>query len=217
MDFEKPEEINHFSQESKDLILGMGNTEIFEFYETSSKRQCPDCALYWEIGIVYCSCGKCMQPTETSRQFNKDRFDILSIPGDFIKENQFRGAWHGQSLRQTMYHKGRDMLSKDKNYKRMVIAKLFLKGGIRTQNIAGVCLNMDGQKNKSDNTTHSHWKTIPMKLHLKKRRRREKNWHIVVNNEGKQGPMRQGPDFLWSEAHVSSTAQRARWKYWRRK
>ena len=49
-DFEKSEEINHVSQESKDLITEMGNTEIFEFYETFWKRQCPDCALYWEIG-----------------------------------------------------------------------------------------------------------------------------------------------------------------------
>ena len=202
------EEINHSSQESKDLILEMGNTEIFEFHETSSKRQCPDCALYWEIGIVYCSCGKCMQPTETSRQFNKDRFDMLSIPGYVIKENQFRGVRHGQSLRQTMYHKGRDMLSKAKNTKEWSLNKLFLKGGIRTQNIARICLNMDGQKNKSDNTTHSHWKTIPMKL-------REKNWQIVVNEEGKQGLMRQRPDFCEAKhtyrqlhkEHVESTGE----------
>ena len=38
-DFEKSEEINHFSQESKDLISEMGNTEISEFNETSSERQ----------------------------------------------------------------------------------------------------------------------------------------------------------------------------------
>ena len=56
-DFEKSEEINHFNQESKDLITQIGNTEIFEFYETFSKRQSPDCALCWEIGIVYCTCG----------------------------------------------------------------------------------------------------------------------------------------------------------------
>ena len=42
--FEKSEEINPFRQESKDLITEMGNIEIHEFYETSSKRQCPDCA-----------------------------------------------------------------------------------------------------------------------------------------------------------------------------
>ena len=84
-DFEKVEEINHFSQESKGLITEMGNTEIFEFYETSSKTQCPDCASYWEIGIVYCTCRKCMQPTEKNRQFNKDLFDILSILGYAMK------------------------------------------------------------------------------------------------------------------------------------
>ena len=49
---------------------------------------------------------------------------------------------------------------------RMVIATLFLKGGTRTQNIARMCLNKDGQNNKSDNTTHLPGKTIPMKLHL---------------------------------------------------
>ena len=54
-EFEKSEEINHFSQDSMDLITEMGNNEIFEFYETSSKRQCPDCAAYWVIGIVYCT------------------------------------------------------------------------------------------------------------------------------------------------------------------
>ena len=48
----KSEEVNHFSQESKDLIIKMGNTEIFKFYETSSKRQCPDCDAHWEVGIV---------------------------------------------------------------------------------------------------------------------------------------------------------------------
>ena len=50
---------------------------------------------------------------------------------------------------------------------RMVIAKLFLNSGLRTQNIARICLNMDGQKNKSDNPRHLQWKIIPMKLHLK--------------------------------------------------
>ena len=113
-DFEKAEEINHFSEESKNLITDMGNTEIFELHETSLKRQCPDCALYWEIGIVYCTCGECMQPTE---HFNKKRFDVLSIHGYVTKKDQSRGARHGQSMRQVMYHKARDMLRKAKTKK----------------------------------------------------------------------------------------------------
>ena len=42
-DLNKTEEINTFSERSKKLITDMGNTEIFELCETSSKKQCPDC------------------------------------------------------------------------------------------------------------------------------------------------------------------------------
>ena len=84
-DSEKSEEIKHFTQESQDLITEMGNTEIFEFYETSSKRQCP------EIGIVFCTCGK--------------------MHGAYGIESTIIGPGHGQSMRQIMYHKARDMLS----------------------------------------------------------------------------------------------------------
>ena len=45
--FNKTEETNPFSEESKDLITDIGNTEIFELCETSSKKQCPDCAFFF--------------------------------------------------------------------------------------------------------------------------------------------------------------------------
>ena len=92
MDYKKSEEMNHVSRESKDLNTEMGNTELFEFYETSSKRQCPDCASYWKFGIVYCTCGKCLQPTAMNRQNNKDRFDILSdaLPQCMYRRRHFR-------------------------------------------------------------------------------------------------------------------------------
>ena len=41
-------------------------------------------------------------------------FDSLSIPGYGIKKNQSRGSRHGQSMRQVMYHKARDMSRKAK-------------------------------------------------------------------------------------------------------
>ena len=46
-DLNKTQEINKFSEKSKKLITDMVNTEIFKLCETSSKKQCPDCALYW--------------------------------------------------------------------------------------------------------------------------------------------------------------------------
>ena len=102
-DFKKSEETNHFSRESKDLITEIGNLEIF--FETSSKRQCSDCAICWEIGMVFCTCGKCLLPTSMNRPYNRDRFDTLSIPGYVMKKNQSRGPRQGQAMRQILYHK----------------------------------------------------------------------------------------------------------------
>ena len=56
-----------------------------------------------------------MQPTAMNRQYQQRQiFDSLSIPGFVMKKNQSRGPRHGQSMRQIMYHKARDMLRKAK-------------------------------------------------------------------------------------------------------
>ena len=64
----------------------MGNTEIFEFHETFSKRQCPDCAIYWEIG------------------------------NRMLHMRKMHAAYGKKSTveRQVIYHKARDMLRKAK-------------------------------------------------------------------------------------------------------
>ena len=58
-DLSETQKINKFSEESKDLIADMNHTEIFQLCETSSKKQYSNCNSYWEIGIVYCICGRC--------------------------------------------------------------------------------------------------------------------------------------------------------------
>ena len=63
-DLNKTEEFNQFSEKSKELITSMGNTEYLELCEISSKIPWFYCSLYWEVGIVYCTCGKCLQPSE---------------------------------------------------------------------------------------------------------------------------------------------------------
>ena len=112
-DLNNTEEFNPFSEKSKELITSMGNTECTSsLCETSSKIQCPHCALFWEVGIFYCTRGECMQPTERNRQLNKARYDVLSIPGYVIKQNPTHGARHGPSVRQCMCCKAHDMLRK---------------------------------------------------------------------------------------------------------
>ena len=79
-DLNKNQKFNLLSEESKELIRSMGNTEYFELCEMTCKIQCSDCSLFWEIGIEDCTCGECLQPSERYRKKkNKERFDVLSI------------------------------------------------------------------------------------------------------------------------------------------
>ena len=101
------------------------------------------------------------------------------------KEEPILGCWAwsviaSNSVSQSSFHKARDMLRKAKNAKNghwHTILERWYKDAPHRANLS----ELDGQKNKSDNTTHLHWKTFPIKLHL----RWEKNWHIVSKKENK--------------------------------
>ena len=45
------------SLESKDPITAAGNTELCEIIDVEPKSQCRPCLTYWDVGIVYCTCG----------------------------------------------------------------------------------------------------------------------------------------------------------------
>ena len=112
-ELKQTEKINKFSVKSRELIADMNNSEIFECeIETSFKRQCSDCNLYWEVGIVYCTCGRCLKPSQRIKAYNKDDFDVLSIPGCVVGKIHTCGATHGSSERQQKHSKAREMLQK---------------------------------------------------------------------------------------------------------
>ena len=46
-----------FSQESKQMIHEVGNIELCQLLDTEPKTQCKICVSYWDIDIVYCTCG----------------------------------------------------------------------------------------------------------------------------------------------------------------
>ena len=110
-DLNKTDKINKFSEESQKLIADMNNTEIFELCEASSNRQYPYCSLYWEIGIVvYCTCGRCLKPSQSTQKPDKKNYDVLSLPGYVIYKNHVRGPKHGASARQQEYSEAKEML-----------------------------------------------------------------------------------------------------------
>ena len=67
-----------FSPESKQMIHEVGNIELCELLETEPKTQCKICLSYWDIGIVYCTCGHFLRKgREANHQFIKYTMDLL--------------------------------------------------------------------------------------------------------------------------------------------
>ena len=108
--------IHPFSEKSKESIRCMGDTEYFEMCEITSKDQCQDCLLYWEIGIVYCTCGTCLRPSQMHRKLDNDRYDVLSIPNYVMKKGPSHEARHGTTERQRIYFKAHIALRKAKKH-----------------------------------------------------------------------------------------------------
>ena len=70
---------NPFSEKSKNMFKDMGNVELSELRETNLKTQCKKCLLYWNQGIVDCTCGHLLKESEASRGAIQCTLDLLSI------------------------------------------------------------------------------------------------------------------------------------------
>ena len=76
---------NPFSNNSISMIRKMGNVDLLELCETIPKVQCSQCLLYWNEGVICCTCGNLLVESESSQKNHKLRLDALSIPHDVIK------------------------------------------------------------------------------------------------------------------------------------
>ena len=56
-DLRQNQPFNPFSPESKQVVHEVGNIDLCELLETEPKTQCKVCLSYWDVGIVYCTCG----------------------------------------------------------------------------------------------------------------------------------------------------------------
>ena len=87
-DLRQNQAYNPLSPESKKMIQEVGNIELFELLETDPKTQCTACLSYWNVGIVYCTCGHLLKETVANRSFSVYTLDLLSIPEHVIKKGR---------------------------------------------------------------------------------------------------------------------------------
>ena len=154
---------NPFSKNSKAMIRELGNVELFELCETIPKVQCSHCLLYWNQGIVYCTCGQCLIDSESRRKFNKLRLDALSIPNYVIKKGPTHGARHGKTEEQKEYHHGLGMRGRDaarKSTLKVNILQVFTIDFSEIQFIVNHNSQSDGQNKSAKSGMNLHKKTI---------------------------------------------------------
>ena len=97
-DLQQSQSFNPFSQESKEMIHEVGNIELCELVDTEPKAQCKVCLSYWDVGIVYCTCGHFLRNgTEENKKFVQYTMDLLSIPNYYIKKGRPHGTVTGRS------------------------------------------------------------------------------------------------------------------------
>ena len=80
-DLQQHRAFNPFSEESKDAIKAAGNTEPCEIVDVEPKSQCRACLTYWNVGIVYCTCGHFLQDDTTeNKKYISSRAGSLLCP-----------------------------------------------------------------------------------------------------------------------------------------
>ena len=133
-DLQQDQLYNPISEKTKEMIHDMGNVEYFETCGMSSKVQCNRCLKYWTIGIVYCTCGTCIIPTERTRRLIRERFHALSVPNFVIKKGPHHGARHCRSEAQREYCQAHQCLKKEE--KRRTTTQFFnaFNKATRTEN-----------------------------------------------------------------------------------
>ena len=80
-DLQQRQQFNPFSKESKDMMREVGNIELCELLDVEPKAQCKICLSYWDVGIVYCTCGHFLRDgTEENKKFVKYTLDLSRLP-----------------------------------------------------------------------------------------------------------------------------------------
>ena len=89
--------LNPFSPESKQMIRDVGNIELCEVLETEPKTQCTVCLSFWNIGVLYCTCGHFLHKERgANQQFINYTLDLLSVPEYVIKKGRPHGHRYGK-------------------------------------------------------------------------------------------------------------------------
>ena len=204
---------NPFSREAQDAIKAAGHTELCEIVDVEPKAQCGACLTYWDVGIVYCTCGHFLKDDTTeNKKYIKTVLD-LSIPNFYIGKGRPHGHRYGKKGCKE-YHTAKQLQRRcrKKHYEnihdRFIRDTWFRKTMIELGRTEEVISEMD----KLANEDHTH---IATEEELDVYRG---NWWIRSNFVGSDTmPVRHRPDFkkALSTLHLLKKAEdKAHYENW---
>ena len=180
-DLRQNQPFNPFSQESKDMIKATGKTELCELLETEPKTQCKACLSYWNIGIVYCTCGHFLHKETTGNlKFVYFSMDFLSLPEYVIKKGRPHGHRYGKKSGDKEYYLANQLKKKCKKRQFQGIHDRFLQDQefrirmIENHRDEKVCRRWDALADED----HNHHLTVQEYFHYKNK------WWLHSNKQG---------------------------------
>ena len=112
-DLQQHRQFNPFRKESKDVIKAAGNTELCDIVDVEPKAQCRACLAYWDVGIVYCTCGHFLRDDTTeNKKYIKSVLDLFSIPNLYIRKGRPHGHQYGKKEGDKEYHTANQLKKK---------------------------------------------------------------------------------------------------------
>ena len=192
-DLQQSQSFNLFSPESKQMIHEVGNIELCELLDMEPKAQCKVCLSYWDVGIIYCTCGHFLRKgTEENKKFVQYTMDLLSIPNYYIEKGRPHGHRYGKKPGDREYYIANSVKKKCKKKYFLGIHDWFIrdeklrKNMFDTDRTEEMCRQMDDLADED----HTHHLT-PEEI-----RDYRVNWWIRSNKIGSDTmPVRHRSDF----------------------
>ena len=192
-DLQQHRAFNPFSKESQDVIKAAGNIELCEILDVEPKAQCKACLAYWDVGIVYCTCGHLLRDDTTeNKKYIKSVLDLFSIPNFYIRKGRPHGHRYGKKEGDREYHTANQLQKKCRKRGYLNIHDRFIRDTWFRKTHAGIRSYRrsdprDGQTGERRPHPHCH-----------RRRTQRVSWQLVDTFEFcgfRHDAIRHRPDF----------------------
>ena len=190
-DLQQSQSFNPFSQESKQMIHEVGNIELCELLDMEPKTQCEVCLSFWDIGIVYCTCGHFLRKgREENQNFVQCTMDLRSIPNNYIKRGRLQGHRFGKKPGDREYYIAHSLKKKCKKKNFLGIHDRFVRDEKFRKNMTDNGRIEESPKDDLADEDHTHHLT-PEEIDDYR-----SNWWIRTNIIGSDTmPIRHRSDF----------------------